>query len=175
MARLFIIYLLLLSTVCAGIKEEAEKTVKSFFGSGFKVEMIKYDIPDDIKTRLENKYRQKFFRDNLYIWKIYRGDTLRAVAALDNVYGKSLPITFLVVFDTKAKVINAEIIKYRESYGGAVKEKGWLQQFRGKDASSSFEFGKEINSISGATISAGSVTKGIAKLTELINIIKSDL
>ncbi|MGK9367632.1 FMN-binding protein [Melioribacter sp. Ez-97] len=175
MTRFFIIYLLLFSAVNAGIKEEAERTVKSFFGSGFKVEMIKFDIPNEIKTSLENKYRQKFFRDNLYMWKIYRGDALHAVAVMDNVYGKSLPITFLVIFDSHAKVINAEIIKYRESYGGAVKEKSWLEQFFGKDASSSFELGKDINSISGATISAGSVTRGIAKLTELISIIKSDL
>lgn len=166
---------MLYGVINAGIKEEAEKTVKSFFGSGFKMEMIKYNIPDDIKNGLEKKYRQRFFRDNLYLWKIYRGDTLHAIAVMDNVYGKSLPITFLVIFDSNTKVIHVEIIKYRESYGGAVKEKGWLEQFRGRDASSSFEFGKEINSISGATISAGSVTKGIAKLTELINIIKSDL
>ncbi|MGK9476676.1 FMN-binding protein [Melioribacter sp. OK-6-Me] len=175
MFRIFIALLFLFGSINAGIKEDAEKAVKSFFGSGHKFVMIKYDIAPNIKTKLEVKHRQKFFRDYLYIWKIYREDSLHAFAVMDNVYGKSLPITFLVIFDSKTKVINAEIIKYRESYGGAVKEKSWLKQFIGKDHSSSFELGEDINSISGATISADAVTRGIAKLTELIKIIQADL
>jgi Na+-translocating ferredoxin:NAD+ oxidoreductase RnfG subunit len=91
------------------------------------------------------------------------------------VLGKSLPITFLVIFDTDCKIINSSVIQYREPYGGAVKNKNWNAQFKNKDSSSSYEVGKEINGISGATISVHSVSKGIHKLALLLPEIKDRL
>ncbi len=69
------------------------------------------------------------------------------------------------------KILNIEIIKYRESYGGAIQERNWLNQFRGKGIDSQFKIGKEISSISGATISVNSVTTGIKKLSMLYSFI----
>ena len=68
-----------------------------------------------------------------------------------------------------------EIVKYREPYGGQISNKKWLDQFNGKDNSSSYKIGDEISTISGATISVNSITKGIRKLTILISLIGNDL
>ena len=42
---------------------------------------------------------------------------------MDNVIGKSMPITFIVVFNDTGEVKYSSLIKYREAYGGEVKIK----------------------------------------------------
>jgi len=94
---------------------------------------------------------------------------------LDNVIGKSMPITFFVLLDVEGNIISTNIIKYREPYGGSVSNENWNQQFTGKNSSSDFTVGKSVNGISGATISVNSVTKGIRKITLLYEEIKDDI
>ena len=50
---------------------------------------------------------------------------------------------------------------YREDYGGEIGSKRWLKQFIGKKASDKIEYEKDIIAISGATISANSMTLAI--------------
>ena len=99
--------------------------------------------------------------DHIYVWEITRSDTIVGIAILDNVLGKSLPITFLSCFNSDGQLIKAHIVKYREDYGYEVGNKRWLNQFIGLDVNSDFIIGKNIDGISGATISVNSVTRGI--------------
>ncbi|NUM70655.1 MAG: FMN-binding protein [Ignavibacteriaceae bacterium] len=157
------------------IKERVEEVISNEFGSGIKYESEKYGIPSDVKTRVEKSAKQKFYSDNVYLYKIKSGKTLKAYGFLDNVYGKSLPITFMVFLDTKGSVLSAHIIKYREQYGGQVGSQGWLDQFKGRNNQSGYEVSKDIDSISGATISVNSVTTGIKKITLLYQEIKDKI
>lgn len=156
------------------IKDDSEKIINEFFNKNVKLVFEQFQIPSQVKKKIENECHQKFYKDYVYLWKIYDGNKKIAVAMLDNVYGKSLPITFLVIFDLDGRILDAEIIKYREPYGGAVQEKKWLNQFIGKNSDSQYKLGKDINSISGATISANSVSTGIKKLTILYSLIKDE-
>lgn len=173
-----ILFLLLISVsllIANDIKNKSEETIENVFNGNVEYEMTVFNIPGEIKNRIERETRQKFFQDKLYIWKVRKNGKLLGFAVLDNVLGKSLPITFLVIFDTDCRIINSSIIQYREPYGGAVKNENWNAQFKNKDSSSSYEVGKEINGISGATISVHSVSKGIHKLALLLPQIKDRL
>lgn len=167
-----LLFILLLSD---NIKNDAEKVIYDFFGNNVQIEMIKYEIPFSLKIEIEKHCRQRFISNNVYIWKVFRNNKKIAVAMMDNVIGKSLPITFVVIFDLQGKILSTEIIKYRESYGGAVQEKNWLNQFKGKDEKADFKIGKDISSISGATISANSVSIGVKKLSLLYSRIRDEL
>lgn len=174
-----IYYLLLLFTLTsisfASIKEEAESSVKSTFGEETKFSFEKFKLPIELKNSIEKETQQKFFRDEVYLWKVAKADSVLGFAILDNVLGKAMPITFLVIFDNEGQVLSSEIIKYREAYGGQVGNKNWNEQFIGKNAESSFIVGKDIDGISGATISVNSVSKGIKKLCLLAKAIKDKL
>lgn len=91
---------------------------------------------------------------------------------LDNVYGKTAPITFLVVFDTSGIIRSTLVLKYRESHGGQVQNKGWLKQFIGRGQSSKYRVGREVSAISGATISVNAMARGIKKLSLLFPFIR---
>ena len=149
------------SFLMASIRDNAEKFINSAYGKDVQVNFIKWLPNQERKIYLEKKSRLRFMFDHIYIWEITRSDTLIGIAILDNVLGKSLPITFLSCFNFDGKLIRAHIVKYREDYGYEVGNKRWLNQFIGLGVNSDFIIGKNIDGISGATISVNSVTRGI--------------
>jgi Na+-translocating ferredoxin:NAD+ oxidoreductase RnfG subunit len=155
------------SVVIAGLVEETGDRIQILMGKSVIIEHQIIQIPDSIQSVISNIVKQNCFRDELHIWHITQGDSLTAIAILDNVVGKSMPITFFVIFTAQSQIQHVEIVKYRESYGGEIKSRRWLDQFIEKDASSDFLIGKDINGISGATISANSISHGVNKLTIL--------
>lgn len=157
------------------IKEKSESVIKSVMGNDADISFSKYSIPKEHKETIEKTVRQKFYGDHLYLFKIKTKNKLDGFALLDNVYGKSMPITFLVIFNKKGEIISSDIIKYREPIGGAVSNKKWNGQFSGKNSNSGYSVGKDISTISGATISVHSVSAGIRKLAMIADIIKDSL
>ena len=86
-----------------------------------------------------------------------------------------MPITFLVIVKIDGRIITSEVIKYRDRYGGEVGNKNWLAQFTHFSDTSNFKLGKNIDGISGATISVNSLSKGIQKIAVLFPQIKDKL
>jgi Na+-translocating ferredoxin:NAD+ oxidoreductase RnfG subunit len=96
-------------------------------------------------------------------YRVTRGDTLLGFALVREVKGKDQPITFLVATDTADRLKDIDILVYREPYGGEVAYEAWRRQFRGKSASDPLQVGRDIRSISGATISVNAVTLGVRR------------
>ena len=158
-----------------GIRENVEKILITQFGDSVIIKHEKIKIPLSIKKEIQSIAKQKFFRDALNVWTINTADTISHYAIIDNSLGKSMPITFLVVFTTDGKIRYTQIVKYREPYGGEISSLSWTSQFMGMSNESEFKMGETIDGISGATISTHSVTKGIHKLSLLFPYIKSQL
>jgi Na+-translocating ferredoxin:NAD+ oxidoreductase RnfG subunit len=102
--------------------------------------------------------------DSAAVLRVSRGDSLLGFAQVGNVIGKDQPITFLVAIDPNDRLKDVDILVYREAYGGEVAYEPWRRQFRGKTAADSMRVGREIRSISGATISVNAVTFGVKRL-----------
>ena len=104
------------------------------------------------------------------VLRVTRGDSLLGFAQVRNVIGKDQPITFLVAIDPADQLKDVDILVYREPYGGEVAYDAWRKQFRGKSAAAPLQAGRDIRSISGATISVNAVTAGVRQaLAELTN------
>lgn len=151
------------------VKELTESVIRSEMGKNISIKQEKVTIPASAKKKAEAAAKQKFANDFVYKYTMSNKNKVTAYGLLDNVYGKAMPITFLVLFDTKGNILSSHIVKYREQYGGEVADKSWNKQFKGKNKDSDFTVGKAIDSISGATISTNSVSKGIKKLAVLFH------
>jgi thiamine biosynthesis lipoprotein len=90
-----------------------------------------------------------------------KGDEILGYAVIDDALGKSEPITYMVAVDPSLHVRRVEILAYRESRGGEVRQDGWRSQFQGKDSASPLRVGSDIRNVAGATISCRSVTDGV--------------
>ena len=157
------------------IRDATEKYIISQFDVDVSINMHTFKLGTKLKAFVQNKVKQRFYRDELYYWTISNNDTTIAYALMDNVLGKSMPITFLVIMGIDGRIINLDVIKYREAYGGEVDNKNWLAQFTNSTDTSQFTVGKNIDGISGATISVNSLSKGIQKIAVLFPLIKDRL
>jgi Na+-translocating ferredoxin:NAD+ oxidoreductase RnfG subunit len=97
------------------------------------------------------------------VFRIARRDSLLGFAVVREVKGKDQPITFLVAIDTTDRLRDIDILVYREPYGGEVAYEAWRRQFRGKSSADRLEVGRDIRTISGATISVNAVTAGVRR------------
>ena len=97
-------------------------------------------------------------------FKAQAGDKLLGLFVVDHVIGKHLYIDYAVSLDPGGRVHRVEILQYRESYGGEVRERGWLSQFVGKSSGSTLKLGSDIRNISGATLSSLHVTEGVKRI-----------
>ena len=168
----FVLFLVLSTTYPSDIRIQAERFIYDNTEAKIILNFEKYKIPSKSKDKIEKTVRQRFYRDNVYLWTIKDTDKVIGYAILDNVIGKSMPITFMAIFNTNGKIIKTGIIKYREPYGGEVRSSNWNRKFIDKTKNSNFIVGDSIDSISGATISVNSVTRGIQKLSLLIDYVK---
>jgi Na+-transporting NADH:ubiquinone oxidoreductase subunit C len=101
------------------------------------------------------------------VWKAQAGDRVIGQFVFDRVIGKHLFIDYAVALGPGGQVQRVEILQYRESYGGEVRQGSWLAQFIGKTRGSSLEINKDIRNISGATLSSSHVTEGVKRILAL--------
>jgi hypothetical protein len=101
--------------------------------------------------------------DSAEVYRISRGGILLGFAAVRIVTGKDQPITYLVATDSADALRDIDILVYREPRGGEVAYEAWRKQFRGKTSAAPLQVGKDIRNVSGATISANAVTRGVRR------------
>jgi hypothetical protein len=81
---------------------------------------------------------------------------------------------YVVIFDNELIIKKIKILAYREDYGGEIGSKRWLKQFNDLSIKDSVVYRKNIKGISGATISAMSMTVTVNKLLESLAIIQEN-
>lgn len=79
---------------------------------------------------------------------------------------------YMVIFNKEFEIEKTKVIIYREGYGFEITSKRWLTQFTGKTSKDSLIYEEDIDAISGATISARSMTRAIDNLLKSVRILK---
>lgn len=100
---------------------------------------------------------------------IIRGDSLTGYARFESAMGRYEPFEFVVLYDTNRIIRQVEILVYRSDHGFEIMNKRWLAQFNGKTGCG-LTYGKEIDAISGATLSGTSLVNSIASICETIQL-----
>jgi hypothetical protein len=101
------------------------------------------------------------------IWKAADGGWF----VVDEVVGKHETITYAVAINADGTVKKVEILEYRESYGYEVAEDKWLQQFVGQGADAPLKLGKDVENISGATLSSKHVADGVKRVLAMYGLV----
>lgn len=101
------------------------------------------------------------------IWKATQAGQLLGYFFVDEVIGRQNLITYAVGIDTQGALHNLEIMAYRESHGGEVRNAGWRSQFDDRKQLDNLRVGVDIKNISGATLSSEHVTQGVRWLLAL--------
>ncbi|MFT6337898.1 MAG: hypothetical protein ACI86M_002265 [Saprospiraceae bacterium] len=71
---------------------------------------------------------------------------------------------YAIVFSPDMEIINTKVLIYREKHGRQIGMKRWLKQFFGMTTSDRPKIGMQVDGISGATISATSMTDAVREV-----------
>ncbi|MCH1929205.1 FMN-binding protein [Shewanella sp. A25] len=122
--------------------------------------LLSGDAKDQIKKLSGVRQRQ----DNQPIWKVEKDGQFLGWFFVDDVVGKHEYITYAVGVSPQGEVLGLEILSYRETHGGEVREVSWRSQFHGKTLKDPFKLDEDVSNISGATLSCRNLLDGVKRL-----------
>ncbi len=156
-----------LAGVYALTKERIEKQIWEQ-----QVKAARKVLPEAKKFELEEKLQEEAKKKFSILDKVFTGyDTEGkvigyAIQVLPRGYGG--PIT-LMVGVSEGKVEEIEVVDLKETpgLGDGILNKDWQKQFLGKTVNDSLEVRKDIDAVSGATISSKAVANGVKAALEV--------
>ena len=98
-------------------------------------------------------------------YSISEDDSIIGYLAVTDAPSKFHRFDYYVLFNDKEEILKVEVLHYRENYGGEICSKKWLKQFVGIDTENYSNFNREIDGISGATISVNSLKHHLLKIS----------
>ena len=98
------------------------------------------------------------------VWRVEAGGKKLGWFVLDEVIGKHEFITYVVALNLDGSVKGIDILDYRETHGGEIKNEKWRAQFIGKINGDAFQLDEDIKNISGATLSCKNITNGVKRI-----------
>jgi hypothetical protein len=116
-----------------------------------------------LQSRLQLPVRPKWV-----VRLAFRGEKLIGAAIVDDVIGKFDRITFAAGSSVDGVVRQVEILSYRESHGGEVRQESWRKEFAGKREDAPLRVGDDISNISGATLSCNHLADGVRRSIAVI-------
>ena len=107
----------------------------------------------------------------LQIWEAHQDSKRQGWFVLGRAIGKHDYITFAVALNPDGRIRSVEILEYRETYGGEIRNPRWRKQFVGKGPDAELKLDRDIKNISGATLSCQHVTQGIKALLAAVDLL----
>jgi Na+-translocating ferredoxin:NAD+ oxidoreductase RnfG subunit len=136
--------------------EQAQKAI--FPGKTFAASSVK--LSGDQKKAIEQASGVRVLKDEQQVWRVSGGGWF----IVDEVVGKHEFITYAVGLNADGSVQQIEVMDYRETYGGQIRDEKWRAQFVGKTSKSPLKLDADIKNVSGATLSCRHVTDGVKRL-----------
>src|SRR6266550_4179479 len=118
------------------------------------------------RKAIEQASGVRVLRAEQQVWRVSNGGWF----IVDEVVGKHEFITYAVGLNAEGAVKQIEIMDYRETYGGEIRNENWRAQFVGKTSQSPLKLDRDIKNISGATLSCRHVTDGMKRLLAFYEI-----
>ena len=164
----------LLASAQEGIFLTEEEAPKAVFpdASSFERKVIQSNEELRAKIRkLMGRTKTSIWEDSYVTFIAKRGETILGYAVIVEEIGKHRPITFIVGIGTDGKIKDTALMVYREAYGGEVRDRRFLQQYKGKELKDPLLPYRDIQNISGATLSVEAVGRGNKKALALVDIV----
>lgn len=155
---------LLSFSVPKNLQKKVEKEIRKTFNID-EFTLNKVIVPEAVNNKLKGKISE----ENLL--KITVDGKVLGFAFINKAPSKTDEFDYLVLLDKELIVIKTKILIYREDYGGEIGSKRWLRQFIGKTSKDTLKYEKDIIAISGATISASSMTIAVNTFLQNLEIL----
>lgn len=129
---------------------------------GFAEHPLKFTSEQRDRIKELSGVRQR--TDEQKVWRAERDGQLLGWFFVDEVVGKHEFITYATAVSPQGKVLGVEVMSYRETHGGQIRDAAWRQKFVGKSLADPFKLDEDVPNISGATLSCRNVLDGVKRL-----------
>lgn len=145
-----------------------KQVLKDFFPTSDKVSFEKFTPSNSERASLQRRLGYELAKTSYYIFVATSANSNGATrvdgyAFIDDQMGQHKPITFAVKLSPEGVVLREEVMVYRESHGDEIRSQRFSKQFKGKTVDDSLRPDKDIDCISGATISSRAITVGVRR------------
>ena len=149
-----IIFLLCSFEIPKNLQKKVAKEIKAIYA------IDNYTLTNiSVNATLNNTLPIKVNNDNFY--KVVASNKVLGYVFLDRAPSKTADFDYLILLDKNLIIAKTKVLIYREDYGGEIGSSRWLKQFIGKTIADKLQYENDIIAISGATISALSLTKAV--------------
>ncbi|MDG0818181.1 FMN-binding protein [Bdellovibrio svalbardensis] len=131
-------------------------------------------LTDDQVSKIKDLSGVRQRTKNPAIWRVQKKSKLLGWFYIDEVVGKHEFITYATAVDPDGKVLGVEIMSYRETHGGEIRQEAWRNKFKGKSLSDPLKLDKDIPNITGATLSCRNVLDGVKRILVLQQVLGSE-
>ena len=123
-------------------------------------------ITEDVQDKMQSASSVSHPFKGDRVWKASDGSYF----IVDEVVGKHEMITYAVGISPTGAVQGIEIMEYVESYGYEVADESWRKQFVGKTVEDPIKLKKDLENISGATLSSKHLTDGVQRIMVMYDL-----
>ncbi|HEX6536700.1 MAG TPA: FMN-binding protein [Gemmatimonadaceae bacterium] len=148
------------------------QALREIFPDGARTSVDRKRLTPGARDSLERSLGRRILEDEVDVTRVFdAAGTLLGYAVVTEEIGKYRPITFMVGVTPGLAVKDVVVMVYRESRGGDVKRRRFLDQYRGKTAKDPIDADRDIINISGATISVRSMNRGVKRVLAELTLI----
>ncbi|UII78374.1 FMN-binding protein [Flagellimonas sp. CMM7] len=108
------------------------------------------------------------------LFRIIQKEALVGYAYLGEAPSMKSTFDYVVLFNKDLSIKKTKVLIYREDYGRQIGSQRWLRQFIDKKVGESITYGSDIDAISGATISAKSMTKALNDVLTSMEVLRDE-
>lgn len=121
------------------------------------------------KERIEERIGWHFPESEFVVYVGKTGAEIDGYAIVQNTIGKHKAITYMVGVTPKGRVLNIEVLVYREAKGAEVGTKRFNAQYEGKTVFDPIRINKDVINITGATMSVRSMSAGVKRTLVMVD------
>jgi Na+-translocating ferredoxin:NAD+ oxidoreductase RnfG subunit len=141
-----------------------EQAQAALFPANTRFAAHRVELSGEQSRAIEEVSEQRVRESRPQVWQAFDGEHPAGWFFVDHVIGKHEFITYALAIGGDGAVRGIEIMDYRETYGGEIRNPGWRGQFAGKRHGDSLKLGATIRNITGATLSCRNVMNGVRRL-----------
>ena len=155
----------------AGLFLSVDEAPRAVFPEGTSFEQRHIPASSQLRqamTAALGQTRPSLWEPEYVLFTVRQHENLLGYAVIVEEIGKHRPITFVVGVRPDGAVQDVALMVYREPYGGEVQSPRFLAQYRGKKLTAPLLPFRDIRNITGATLSAEAIGRGVRKALALL-------
>jgi electron transport complex protein RnfG len=141
----------------------------SHFQGSARVSFVQVRPSPSQREQITRRLGRSLAKTDYTFYVAMSGAHVDGYALFDEERGQHELISFGTFFDPEGRVTRVEILAYREPYGDAIRTERFRHQFVGRSAQSGFVPDRDIDAVSGASISSRSMCSGVQRASVLLS------